>query len=157
MTYLVIKTLHILSAIILFGTGLGSAFYKLSADKSRNTTHIAITNRQVVFADWIFTTPTILIQPLTGFILLYLSHISFTTPWLMISLILYVIAGLCWLPVVILQLKMRKLSNQALSQNECLPSQYWRYQQQWFWLGIPAFICMISIVFLMVIKPNIIF
>lgn len=70
MLYLSLKTLHILSMLLLFGTGLGSAFYKWMADRSGNLAHIAVTNRHVVLADWLFTTPTVIFQPISGLAML---------------------------------------------------------------------------------------
>lgn len=152
MTYLTLKYLHILSMVLLFGTGLGSAFYKWMADRSGNIEHIAVTNRHVVLADWLFTTPTVIFQPLSGLWMVYLLQLSLSTPWIAWSLGLYVLAGLCWLPVVWLQIQMRTLSNQAVLTQTSLPKQYWRYARWWFWLGVPAFIAMIIIVLLMVFK-----
>ena len=100
MGYTALKTLHILSMVLLFGTGLGSAFYKWMADRSGNVTHIAVTNRHVVLADWLFTTPTVIFQPLSGLWMLYLAGIPLSTPWVALSLGLYLLAGGCWLPVV---------------------------------------------------------
>lgn len=154
MTYLSLKYLHILSMVLLFGTGLGSAFYKWMADRSGNLAHIAVTNRHVVLADWLFTTPTVIFQPISGLWLAHLLHFPLTTPWLMLSLALYIIAGVCWLPVVWLQIKMRQLSEQALAQQTELPDLYWRYARYWFYLGIPAFLAMLVIVYLMVFKPS---
>jgi len=141
-----------LSMVLLFGTGLGSAWYKWKADHSGDIRHIAITNRQVVFADWLFTTPTIVIQPVTGIGMLVVMDIPVTTPWVMWSLVLYVIAGACWLPVVILQIKMRQLSEVASENNSVLTQQYWRCARLWFWLGVPAFTAMVLVIFLMVFK-----
>jgi len=152
MEYLLIKWIHIISSTLLFGTGLGSAFYKYLADRSRQVSHIAIVNRHVVFADWLFTTPTIIIQPLTGLLLVYMAGYSLTSLWLLLSLLLYFIAGLCWLPVVVLQIRMRDLAEQAVEKNTALPEQYYRYARQWFYLGVPAFLAMIGIFFLMVFK-----
>jgi uncharacterized membrane protein len=152
MTYLTLKYLHLLSMVLLFGTGFGSAFYKWMADRSGNVTHIAIVNKHVVLADWLFTTPTIIIQPITGIWMLYLINIPLTTAWVALSLALYAIAGLCWLPVVWLQIRMQKLAQQAALQNTDLDNQYWRYARIWFVLGIPAFIAMVAIVLLMVMK-----
>lgn len=152
MTYLTLKYVHLLSMVLLFGTGLGSAFYKWMADRSRNVIHIAIVNKHVVLADWLFTTPTIVIQPITGLWMLHLIHTPLTTSWVLISLLLYAIAGLCWFPVVWLQIRMQKLSREAAHQNTTLGNQYWRYARIWFYLGIPAFITMVLIVFLMVMK-----
>jgi len=150
--YLSLKTVHLISMVLLFGTGLGSAWYKWMADRSGDVVHIAVTNRQVVLADWLFTTPTIVIQPLTGIAMVLLMEIPLTTPWVMLSLVLYSIAGVCWIPVVWLQIQMRKLSEVARLTNSELSEQYWRYAKRWFWLGIPAFISMILIVVLMVFK-----
>ena len=95
MLYLSLKYLHILSMVLLFGTGLGSAFYKLLADRSGNLAHIAVVNRHVVLADWIFTTPTVIFQPLSGLWMVYLLGLPLATPWIALSLGLYVFAGVC--------------------------------------------------------------
>ncbi|MEE9327830.1 MAG: DUF2269 domain-containing protein [Cocleimonas sp.] len=153
MSYLVIKYFHIISMVLLFGTGLGSAFYKWMADKSGDLNHIAITNRHVVLADWLFTTPTVIIQPITGLWMLYLSQLPLTTPWVMTSLILFFIAGTCWLPVVWMQIQMRNMANIAVKNQTELPELYWKYTRRWFWLGVPAFIAMVLVVLLMVLKP----
>jgi len=151
--YLSLKYLHLISMVLLFGTGLGSAWYKWMADRSQNLAHIAVVNRHVVLADWLFTTPTIIIQPLTGLAMVWLMGIPLTTPWIGISLLLYLLAGACWLPVVWLQMRMRDLAQQAVVNNTSLTLQYWRYARWWFWLGVPAFIAMIVVVVLMVFKP----
>lgn len=155
MEYLLIKALHILSSTLLFGTGLGSAFYKWMADRGGDLHTIAKTNRTVVTADWVFTTPTVIIQPLTGLWLLHIMGISMSEPWVIITLVLYVIAGGCWLPVVWLQIRMRDLATEALKQKRSLDNRYHQYAQMWFWLGIPAFTAMVIIYFLMVFKPYI--
>jgi uncharacterized membrane protein len=154
MTYLFLKYAHILSMVLLFGTGLGSAFYKWMADRNGNLQNIAITNKHVVYADWIFTTPTVIIQPITGIWMAYLVGWPLTTDWILISLILYFIAGACWLPVVVLQIRMKKMSELAIKNQSELPSLYWRYARAWFWLGVPAFIAMVLVVLLMVFKHS---
>lgn len=152
MLYLSLKSLHLLSMVVLFGTGLGSAWYKWMADRSNCIEHIATTNRQVVLADWLFTTPTIVLQPVTGIAMLVVLGIPFTTSWVFASLLLYIIAGACWIPVVWLQIRMKQLSAQALENSEALPEKYWVYARWWFWLGVPAFSAMVAIVVLMVFK-----
>src|SRR5690606_697066 len=99
-SYLDLKTLHVLSMVVLFGTGLGTAWYKWMADRSGNLEHIAVTNRHVVLADWMFTTPTVIIQPATGLWMAAMVGLPLSTPWLAASLALYALAGACWLPVV---------------------------------------------------------
>lgn len=152
MSYLTIKTLHILSMVLLFGTGLGSAFYKWMADRSGNVQHIAVTNKHVVLADWCFTTPTVIFQPISGVLMAAMGDMPLTTPWIAISLALYFLAGACWLPVVWLQIRMQKLAEAAVAANVPLPADYWRLTRYWFWLGVPAFASMVMVVALMVFK-----
>jgi uncharacterized membrane protein len=152
MSYTAIKTLHILSMVLLFGTGLGSAFYKWMADRSGNVAHIAITNRHVVLADWIFTTPTVIFQPVSGLWMVYLLGLPLTTPWIAASLFLFFVAGACWLPVVWLQMRMHKIAALAVVEATPLPDIYWRMARWWFWLGVPAFIAMVLVVTMMVFK-----
>jgi len=153
MSYTTLKTVHLLSLVLLFGTGLGSAFYKWMADRSGQVDHIAHTNRQVVLADWLFTTPTVLLQPLSGWWMARLAGWPLDTPWIAISLALYTLAGACWLPVVGLQIRMRTVSAAAAATRTELPPAYWRLARIWFWLGVPAFIAMVAVVVLMVTKP----
>ncbi len=116
MEYLVLKWVHILSATLLFGTGLGSAFYKLMTDQTGNLEAIAQTNRTVVLADWLFTTPTVILQPITGVWLALAVGYPLSSSWIVLSVLLYVIAGLCWLPVVYLQIRMRDLAVAAVNE-----------------------------------------
>lgn len=154
MEYLFAKWIHILSATLLFGTGLGSAFYKWRTDRTDNLHAIYVTNKNVVTADWLFTTPTVFIQPITGLWLAHMISIPILTPWIVISLTLFVIAGLCWLAVVYLQIKMRDIAYQALQSSCSLPPLYYRLAKTWFWLGIPAFLSFIAVYALMVFKPS---
>lgn len=152
MTYTLLKTFHVLSMVLLFGTGLGSAFYKWMADRSGQLAHIAVTNRHVVLADWWFTTPTVVFQPLSGLWLVSQIGLPLNTPWIATSLALYVLAGACWLPVVWLQIRMRDLAATALATGGELPPSYRRLARAWFWLGVPAFTAMVLVVALMVFK-----
>ena len=154
MDYLLLKAIHVLSSVLLFGTALGSAFYKYFTDRTGVLPAIAETNRLVVIADWLFTAPTVIIQPLSGFLLIYIAGWPWNTPWLMAAYGLFLIAGACWLPVVWLQIRMRDISREALLSNTSLPAQYHWLQRFWFWLGVPAFTGMVGTVLLMVIKPT---
>jgi uncharacterized membrane protein len=153
MDYLWLKYIHILSSTLLFGTGLGSAFYLLRAHLSRDIAAIAFATRNVVFADWAFTTPAVIIQPLTGIAMMQLGKFDFSQTWLWVSLVLYILTGLCWLPVVCLQIRLRDLAQHALQTGSDLPLLYHHYMRIWFWLGWPAFISVIIIFQLMVFKP----
>lgn len=151
--YLLLKWLHVLSAALLFGAGLGSAYYKWVTDRSGDARAIAVVMRHVVLADWVFTTPAILIQPLTGIRMAYLAGYPMTHGWIAWAFGLYLLAGACWLPVVFLQIRMRSLALTAMHESRALPETYWRYARIWFRLGVPAFAGVTGIFWLMVFKP----
>lgn len=153
MTYLVVKWLHVLSSTLLFGTGLGSAYYMYFASRTRDARVAAAVVRHVVVADWVFTATTVVFQPLSGFYLLHLAGIPWTAPWIAWSLGLYVLAGACWLPVVWMQLRMRDLAATAAARGDALPARYWTYLRYWVALGIGAFTALVAVFWLMVAKP----
>ena len=154
MEYMIVKWLHILSSTFLFGTGIGSAFYMLFTSISRDVRAIAVVSRLVVLADWIFTSTTVIIQPLTGLYLVHLAGFPLTSKWIMWSIGLYFLAGACWLPVVWIQMRMRDMAQVAAREGAAtLPAQYWRYLRIWTTLGIPAFFALVVVFWLMVAKP----
>ena len=153
MMYLTIKWLHILSSTLLFGTGLGSAFYMFCASRTRDPRVVAVVVRHVVLADWLFTTPTILLQPATGLYLVHLAGYPLTSRWLFASIVLYLLAVAAWLPVVWIQMRMRDLAARAAAAGAALPPLYGRYLRAWVALGIVAFVALVIVFWLMVAKP----
>ena len=151
--YLLLKTLHILSSVLLVGTGFGSAFYMYFANRSGDLNAQAVVSRLVVRADWWFTTPAVIFQPLSGLALMHMAGWPWHTPWLLTSMLLYALAGLCWLPVVWMQVRMARLAQQAVQDNTALPAQYRYLARRWEWLGYPAFLSMLGVYYLMVNKP----
>ena len=158
--YLSCKTLHIISAIVLLGTGFGSAFYwfvthwDIKRQKQKSLATLLSVTRWVVRADWYFTTPSVILQPLTGIYLAWGLGYGWQTLWLRWAIILYIFAGLCWLPVVWIQIKMRNIVTQSYLENKDLPRDYWRLQTYWTILGYAAFTVMLPLVVLMVFKPT---
>lgn len=150
----IVKYLHILSSTLLFGTGIGTAFYLLTVSWTRDARTVAAVARLVVIADWIFTATTIVFQPLSGIWLARLMGIPLATPWLYWSIVLYVIAALCWLPVVWLQMKLRDIATDAAARGEQLPVRYGGYLGAWAALGVPALLSFLAIFYLMVAKPS---
>lgn len=153
MEYLIVKWLHILSSTLLFGTGIGSAFYLLVASLSRDTRTIAFVAKYVVIADWLFTATTVVIQPLTGFYMMHLVGMPLGVRWITWSIAFYAVAVACWLPVVWLQMQMRDLAHNASLHGKSMPDLYWRYFKIWIALGIPAFFAFVAVFYLMVAKP----
>lgn len=153
-TYLILKTLHIVSSTLLFGTGLGSAYYTLRAWRSGNLEVMAATFRYLVTADWLFIATTAIFQPLSGVALAHMVGWPLSQAWLLWSLGLYVLAGACWLPVVWLQIQVRDLAAEALRTGQPAPPRVERYMRIWFVLGWPAFAAFLVIFYLMVAKPT---
>lgn len=151
--YLIAKWLHILSATILFGTGIGTAFQMVWAMRTGRVETIHSVASGVVIADWIFTTPAGVIQPLTGLWLVHLAGYSLTEPWLIVTYVLYALAFACWAPVVHLQIRIRTLAHAALVAGTPLPDQAMRAYRWWFALGWPAFAALTVVFWLMVAKP----
>jgi uncharacterized membrane protein len=152
MEYLLVKTLHVVSSTILFGTGIGSAFYMLRACLSKDPQAAGFVIRNVVLGDWIFTGTTVIVQPLTGVWLARLAGFPLDTGWLLWSIVLYGVAVACWLPVAVIQVRMRDLARQA-AEKAPLPARFWRYFQLWLVLGFVAFLCFLAVFWLMVAKP----
>jgi uncharacterized membrane protein len=153
MEYLLTKWVHILSSTLLFGTGLGSAFYMFFASLTRDPRVVASVVRYVVIADWCFTTPTVILQPLSGFYMVHLAGYPLTSTWLLWSIILFLVAGAAWLPVVWMQIQMRRMAQESLASGTALPQQYWSYLRLWVALGIVAFVALVIVFYLMVLKP----
>ncbi len=151
--YLLVKWLHIISATIMFGTGIGIAFFKWVTDRTGDVRAIRISSERTVLADWIFTTPSVIIQPLSGIAMVHLAGFPVMTGWVSWSILLYMLAGCCWLPVLWLQLRMRALARAADGAGAALPALYWTYARSWFWLGVPAFLALLVVYWLMVAKP----
>lgn len=153
MEYLIVKTVHILSSTVLFGTGIGSAYYMLFTSLTRDAHAVASVVRLVVIADWVFTTTTIVIQPLTGLYLIHLMGYPLASSWILWSILLYFVAGAAWLPVVWMQIKMRDMARVAAASNSPLPPKYWTYLKLWTALGVIAFGALVVVFYLMVAKP----
>lgn len=151
--FLFIKLIHILSATLLFGTGLGTAFFMWRCHRSNDVAAMVVVTRSVVLADTMFTLPAIIMQPLTGFIMIEHMGYSLYTPWIFWSLGLYLFAGACWLPVLWLQIKMRDMALEAAQHRDTLPGTFGRYFRIWTCLGVPAFISVLLIFALMVFRP----
>jgi uncharacterized membrane protein len=153
MEYVIVKWLHILSSTVLFGTGIGSAYYMFFASRTGDARTVANVVKLVVIADWVFTTTTIVIQPLTGLWLAHLAQFPLTSAWILWSFVLYFVAGACWLPVVAIQIRMRKLAEAAAAAGTGLPPAYMRLWRWWTALGVPAFVSLVIVFYLMVAKP----
>lgn len=152
--YYTLKIIHVLSASVLFGTGLGTAFYMFYVNAKRDVALIAKATKQVVFADWLFTGTSGVIQAITGFALIYIKQYSLSAFWVSGAILGYCIAGACWLPVVYLQIRCRDMAYHALQVGRPLGRCYYYCFIGWVLLGIPAFLSLIVVYYLMANRPT---
>lgn len=126
MEYVALEWLHVLSWTLLFGTGLGTAYYPLFVSLRRDPRAIAVVARYAVLADWVFTTPTMVFQPLSGWHMAHLAGLPLSTPWIAWSFALRALAGACWLPAVRIQIRMRTIAEAAARDGTPMPTAYWQ-------------------------------
>ena len=152
---LVLRWLHVIGASVLLGTGAGIAFFMLMAWRTQNVALIAHTAGIVVVADFIFTTLAVIAQPVSGTLLAIEIGWSLSEPWLVLSIALYGVTGVFWVPVVFIQIRLRNLARDAMTTGQNLPRQAHRLFAIWFACGFPAFFAVLTILWLMLARPEI--
>ena len=150
-----LEWLHVIGACVLLGTGAGIAFFMLMAHRTGNPAFIAHTAHIVVIADVLFTATAAIVQPLTGIALMWQVGWEFTEGWIVLALLIYVLIGAFWLPVVFIQIRLRDLARQADSAGTGLPGRYHALFRIWVLCGIPAFAAMLVMIWLMLARPAI--
>lgn len=154
MLYLVLKYLHVIGATVLFGTGAGIAFFMVVAHRTGRAADVAAVARIVVIADFVFTTTAVIAQPLTGIGLIHAAGYDWREGWIVASIVLYLVTGAFWLPVVFMQMRMRDLARAAADTGTPLPRLYHRLFWTWFAFGFPAFFSVMAILWLMIARPS---
>jgi uncharacterized membrane protein len=150
-----VRLAHVIGAAVLFGTGAGIAFFMVMAHRTGDARAIAHVAGTVVVADALFTATAVVLQPITGIWLAREVGWPLTDGWIVLSLALYVLTGLFWLPVVWIQIRLRDLAREAARTESPLPERYFQLYRIWFACGFPAFFSVIAIFWLMLTKPPI--
>lgn len=151
--YVLLKWLHVVGAAILFGTGFGTAFHFWITSRSGNVAAIAAAARSTVLADFLFTLPAVVLQPLTGLALALAVGYPLTSTWIVATGALYVVAGACWIPVVFIQVRLRDLAEKSEREGIGLDEEFRRLAHRWLVLGWPAFLAVGAIFWLMIRRP----
>lgn len=151
--YPLLKTIHVVSSTVLFGTGLGIAFFMFRSYFTDDLHQKLYAAENTVLADYLFTFPAVIVQPLTGLWLVDAAGYEWNEFWLLITYCIYAVAGACWLPVVWIQIQLKKMLIRSTATGTPLPHKYQKLFRIWFLLGWPAFIGLIVVFFLMVSKP----
>jgi uncharacterized membrane protein len=151
--YFALKFLHVIGAAVLLGTGAGIAFFMLLTHRTGNAATVAGVARIVVVADFLFTATAVVAQPITGAALASIVGYSLLDRWILWSIVLYLVTGAFWLPVVWMQMRMRDLAAAAACEGKPLPEEYHRLFHVWFAFGFPAFAAVLAIFWLMIARP----
>ena len=155
-SYLVLKLLHILSAVVVAGTGFGIAYFMFMVSRSKDRRAIAVTTRHVVLADWLFTTPAIVLQLITGILLMRVLDYSFGSLWFQVVIGLYALIAACWIPVIFIQYRLRALASdhaKELAGDETTQREFQHLMRRWTLLGMAAFTAVLVLFWIMVFKP----
>ena len=152
-----VRVLHVLGACVLIGTGAGIAFFMVMAHRTKDPASIAHTAGTVVSADMVFTATAAIAQPITGLILARNLGWPLLEGWIAASLGLYVFIGVFWLPVIWIQAQMRHEARASAQSGAPLTARYVRLYRIWFACGIPAFVAIIALLCLMIVRPEIAF
>lgn len=150
--YEILKLIHVLSATLILGTGLGTAYFLWMAHLSGDIHTLRKTAHHAILADWIFTTPAVVVQPITGVLLMNQLGWSFQSFWFITVVVLYLVVGACWIPVVFIQYRLRRFAEQVAAFSE-LPREYFTTVRIWISLGVPAFVGVLALYVLMIFKP----
>lgn len=152
--YLLVKALHIVSATIVFGTGIGIANFMFLGARSDVAVERAFAARMTVKADFMFTLPSVIFQPLSGAWLIWRGGFSWNDYWLVMTYGLYLLAASCWIPVVFIQMRMKAMLEGQLRGESFDQPGFQRLFRLWLALGCPAFAGLIIVFWLMVAKPG---
>ena len=145
--------LHVTSAVILLGTGVGTAFQLHAAYRSQDTRVLATVARHTIRADWWFTATSATVQPASGLALIVLGGWDPTTSWIVTGALLYTLAMMCWIRAAWLQYRIARLSAQSQRSTGLLPEEAHRAMHQWRCLGWPALGALLATLAMMVMKP----
>jgi uncharacterized membrane protein len=151
--YTALKWAHVVGATILFGTGLGTAFHFWMAHRTGDARTIAAAARVTVIADYAFTLPAGVLQPLTGMALAHVAGYPLGARWIVASVLLYLLAGACWVPVVFIQRRMRDIARHSAEAGAAPGGDYHRLWRWWFALGWTAFLALAAVIWLMIARP----
>jgi len=150
--YTILKTLHILGAVVFVGNIVVTALWKALADRTRDPRVVAFGQRLVTVTDWTFTGPGAALVLLTG-ILLSSQGAYWRLPWIHAGLGLFALSGILWLAVLAPIQHMQPRLVRDL-QDGPIPSDYWRLGRIWILVGIPATLLPLANIWVMVAKPS---
>ncbi|HEX9924449.1 MAG TPA: DUF2269 family protein [Anaerolineae bacterium] len=149
MLYLFLTWLHVLSAIVALGTNLTYGIWLTQATRSPET--LLFTLRTVKILDDRLANPAYIFSLITSLAMVYVGGLSLWTPWLLLAVVLYVAAVLLGIfgysPILNRQIELVESTGPGTEA-------YIAVARRGTMLGILLGILAVSIVYLMVTKPQ---
>ncbi len=153
-SYLSLKSIHILGVILLMGNLIVTAWWKLMANRTKNQSIISFAQRQVTLTDCIFTAPGALLIIASGDYMSYgfISN-SWSIEWITLGRCLFVASGIIWVTILIpTQIKQARMARHFAS-DKPIPSEYWKLSLRWNIFGTIAVLLPLMNIYWMVFKP----
>ncbi len=149
MWYLLLKLLHVLAAIVAVGANVTYGIWIASG--SRDQKSLPFTLRVIKRIDDRLANPAYGLLLVTGVAMVLISGLPLTTPWLIVSLCLYVAVVLVGLlgytPTLKEQIR-------ALESSGSASPAYRAAARRGVWLGVVLAVLAVLILFFMVVKPG---
>jgi len=146
--YTILKFVHVVLAIVAVGANITYGIWLSRA--GREPGHLAFALRGIKVLDDRFANPAYLLLLITGLAMVHFGKLPFTTPWLLVSLILYIVmvgvGFLGYTPLLRKQIAVLEATGPTSSEFQALSARGQR-------LGIMLAVLVIAIVFLMTAKP----
>jgi uncharacterized membrane protein len=149
-----IKFVHVLAAAAMFGTALAVALFMVLADRSGNVSVIAVTARFAVVVELMVMIPALALQPISGFPLASAVGLTLGEFWIMLSLLIYALIVAGWLAVLVLEIRIRDLTQEAVLAGLPLPEAYLGMFRLYTVLVWPTLAAMIVVFALMIWQPR---
>lgn len=153
---LLLRAAHVLSAAIIFGTGLGIVFFTWfgyrAAVREGAIGALRQTLRLTLIADVGLIAPAAAFQAASGFALMEARSWSLASAWSVAVWDIFAFAGVCWLLALFILVRLARGSREAPSV-AALPARFHRRFRLWLALGALVYAAVIVIYWLMVAKP----
>jgi len=149
-----IKFVHVLAAAAMFGTALAVALFMVLADRSGNVSVIAVTARFAVVVELMVMIPALALQPISGFPLASAVGLTLGEFWIMLTLLIYALIVAGWLAVLVLEIRIRDLTQEAVLAGLPLPEAYFGMFRLYTVLVWPTLAAMILVFALMIWQPR---
>lgn len=149
-----IKFVHMIAMAVMFGTWACIATFTVFAYLSRKASVAAVIALFAVRAEFMLMIPALVLQPLAGFPLAVAIGDRFDEYWFEVSDVIYIAVVLAWVANLIVELRIRRVTEEAAMYSKPLPDAYRRLFAVWSALTAAGLAGMIAIMALMIWQPH---